>query len=157
MKILRCWCSNPTGENFLLLIYSSLRSNTKLTTLTTLCITGKLEYKGSNLPPLVSETRMLAERQQDTCERHDLQIELNSCFSDLLEVCVYFCLRNIGNSPLCIYKWKKSLIANKTNYTKKTKTSVIHLLMHFLIHFFISCLLIVRYLSFSIKFKQFSS
>ena len=45
MKLLRCWCSNPTGENFLLLIYSSLRSNTKLTTLTTLCITGKLESR----------------------------------------------------------------------------------------------------------------
>ena len=47
MKILRCWCSNPTGENFLLLIYSSLQSNTKLTTLTTLCITGKLDCTDS--------------------------------------------------------------------------------------------------------------
>ena len=44
MKILRCWCSNLTGENFLLLIYSSLRSNTKLTTLTTVCIKGKLDW-----------------------------------------------------------------------------------------------------------------
>ena len=46
VKIVRCWCSNPTGENFLLLIYCSLRSNTKLTTLTTLCITGKLDSIG---------------------------------------------------------------------------------------------------------------
>ena len=35
--------ANPTVANFLLLLYPSLRSNTKLTALPTLCIRGKLE------------------------------------------------------------------------------------------------------------------
>ena len=37
----------------------------------------------SNLLPLVLETRMLSQHQQDTCERQDLKIQPNSCFSDL--------------------------------------------------------------------------
>ena len=36
-------------------------------------------------PPLVSETSMLPQRHQDTCERQDLKIEHNSCFSDFTE------------------------------------------------------------------------
>ena len=32
--------------------------------------------------PLVLETSMLSQRQQDTCERWDISIEPNSCFSD---------------------------------------------------------------------------
>ena len=34
-------------------------------------------------PPLVLETRMLPQHQQDTCARLDLSIDPNSCFSDL--------------------------------------------------------------------------
>ena len=36
-----------------------------------------------NLPPLVLETRMLLQCQQDTYETQDLEIDPNSCFSDL--------------------------------------------------------------------------
>ena len=48
MKILMCWCSRSNSnwwQTFFLkldLIHTLLRSNTKLTTLPTLCITGKL-------------------------------------------------------------------------------------------------------------------
>ena len=44
-KVLVWQVQFPLKANFLQkLIYSSLQSNTKMTTLTTLCITGKLEY-----------------------------------------------------------------------------------------------------------------
>ena len=41
-----------------------------------------ITVKGSNLPPLVLETRMLTQCQTDTFERWDLEIDPNSCFTD---------------------------------------------------------------------------
>ena len=36
---------------------------------------------GPNLPPLVLETKTLPQCQQDSCEKHNLKIEPNLCFS----------------------------------------------------------------------------
>ena len=44
-----------------------------------------LQLKGLNLSPFVLETRMPPQCQQDTCERRDLEIDSNLCFSDLAE------------------------------------------------------------------------
>ena len=52
MKILRCWWSNPTGANFLLLILTSLRNNTKLTTLPTLCNYGRTLFVLNLVSPI---------------------------------------------------------------------------------------------------------
>ena len=40
-------------------------------------------YSKRAQPLLVQETRMLPQRQQGICERHDLKIDPNSCLSDL--------------------------------------------------------------------------
>ena len=57
--------------------------------------------KGLNLPPLVLETRMLP-HQQDTCEKQDLSIEPNSCFSDSTDS------NNLLNSMKVLLRFGKS-------------------------------------------------
>ena len=48
MKILRCWCSNPTGcKLFAEINFPLLRNNTKLTTLSTLYNYGKTPFDHS--------------------------------------------------------------------------------------------------------------
>ena len=80
MKILRCWCSwfkSHWTTNFLLkLIYPSLRSNTKLTTLPTLCVTGRQSpnLRVSEYPPMkiVTESKSESFRippQNENCHR----------------------------------------------------------------------------------------
>ena len=37
------------------------------------------------MPPLVLDTRMLSQHQQEICDRQDFLTEPNSCFNDLLD------------------------------------------------------------------------
>ena len=51
-----------------------------LNSVTTICHYSK---RIRSWPPLVREVRMLSKHQQDKCERQNLKIQPNSCFSDL--------------------------------------------------------------------------
>ena len=53
---------------------------------------------------------MLPQHQQDTCERQDLYIEPNACFSDLSDslnsISLEFSLNGTGQNHLCM-NWSK--------------------------------------------------